>query len=808
MTSLIPGFEYDIFISYRQKDNKGGRWVSEFVEALKIELESTFKEEISLYFDINPHDGLLETHDVNESLKEKLKCLVFIPVISRTYCDPMSFAWEHEFKAFVEQASNDQFGLKVILTKGNVGNRVLPVRIHELDINDNKLCESVLGGVLRGVDFVYKSTGVNRPLRANEDHPQDNLNKTYFRDQINKVANAVKEIITALKKHNQYDEAISNEEIKAEPKKPKNRKTTIIIASFIALILMTLMYIYVPELTRSSEPVEKTIAVLPFEKWFSDKDYSYLGDAVASQINSQLRAVKEFYVISFSSTRRYIVPDMPSTKQIGKECGASILVQGSIELLNNNKDVTINVQLVNTKDNNPIWDEKFKGDLDSLQEIRSKITIKIAQVLQIGLSPEEVKQIETGLTKSSDAYKNFLSANYQTEAASLALMGKKYHDSTSYELAIKMYDKAIMYDSVFALAYARRAISRSWAYATGSLTDRGNVEKCKEDIDKALKIDPKLAEAQNAYGFYYYYCKKEYQKALECFKLASDIDPGNWQAIYYLAIVYRRIGEWTKSQSLLTKVLKYNPQDALILTNIATSYFYLRDYDSAVVFQDMAIKIMPNWIAPYSNKISTLLLKSGTTKEARLFIDTASKKTGSRFQRERISLDIYDLKFKEALIKTELSGPSDFFDQGDKLLQYALIHNYLDHPDLAKIYYDSALVFSLKKLKQDPESATNYIQIGYAYAGLNNSLKAIEAAKKAVKLSTDVLSKDDILIELAEIYIMCGDYNNGFRQINDLLKSPSSFSVKMLMLDPVWKPILNKPELKKLLNDYSANKNI
>jgi hypothetical protein len=34
MASLIPGYEYDIFISYRQKDNKG-RWVSEFVEALK-----------------------------------------------------------------------------------------------------------------------------------------------------------------------------------------------------------------------------------------------------------------------------------------------------------------------------------------------------------------------------------------------------------------------------------------------------------------------------------------------------------------------------------------------------------------------------------------------------------------------------------------------------------------------------------------------------------------------------------------------------------------------------------------------------
>ena len=58
--------------------------MSEFVEALKTELESTFKEEISVYFDINPHDGLLETHDVDASLKEKLKCLIFIPVISRT----------------------------------------------------------------------------------------------------------------------------------------------------------------------------------------------------------------------------------------------------------------------------------------------------------------------------------------------------------------------------------------------------------------------------------------------------------------------------------------------------------------------------------------------------------------------------------------------------------------------------------------------------------------------------------------------------------------------------------------------------
>ncbi|MBN2863565.1 MAG: hypothetical protein JXN62_10410, partial [Bacteroidales bacterium] len=161
--------------------------MSEFVDSLKTELESTFKEEISVYFDINPHDGLLETHDVDESLKEKLKCLVFIPIISRTYCDPKSFAWEHEFKAFVELATKDEFGLKVKLPNGNVASRVLPVRIYDLATSDIRLCESVLGGVLRSVDFIYKSAGVNRPLMSKEENPQDNLNHTNYRDQINKV---------------------------------------------------------------------------------------------------------------------------------------------------------------------------------------------------------------------------------------------------------------------------------------------------------------------------------------------------------------------------------------------------------------------------------------------------------------------------------------------------------------------------------------------------------------------------------------------------------------------------------------------
>ena len=326
MASLIPGYKYDIFISYRQKDNKGDRWVSEFVEALKTELESTFKEEISVYFDINPHDGLLETHDVDASLKDKLKCLVFIPIISRTYCDPKSFAWEHEFKAFVEQASQDQFGLKVKLPSGNVANRVLPIRIHVLDVTDIKLCESVMGGVLRGIDFIYKSAGVNRPLRSKEDNPHDNLNHTIYRDQINKVANAVKEIIYCLnpeskKEIDQKEPLIIEPEDYKEsfpdssgdlftdekPAKSISGKRIFgkqsVIALFLMIFLMGILGLWRLLRQDSDNPNKLTIyATIPVEsslisRWFQWLYFSISPDgriiAYCSDIGIQLRSLSD-----------------------------------------------------------------------------------------------------------------------------------------------------------------------------------------------------------------------------------------------------------------------------------------------------------------------------------------------------------------------------------------------------------------------------------------------------------------------------------------------------------------------------------
>jgi len=197
MAAIIPGYEYDIFISYRQNDNKRDAWVTNFVAALKDELEATLKNPVSIYFDENPHDGLLETHQVGASLEKKLKCLVLIPIISQTYCDTTSFAWQYELLPFIKIAKGDELGMNITLANGNVTSRVLPIKIHDLDTEDLNTLETVLDGPLRSIDFIYQESGVNRPLLPTDSRDL-NLEKSDYRNQVNKLANALKEIGTSI----------------------------------------------------------------------------------------------------------------------------------------------------------------------------------------------------------------------------------------------------------------------------------------------------------------------------------------------------------------------------------------------------------------------------------------------------------------------------------------------------------------------------------------------------------------------------------------------------------------------------------
>jgi len=614
MASLIPGYEYDIFISYRQKDNKGDRWVSEFVEALKTELESTFKEEISVYFDINPHDGLLETHDVDASLKEKLKCLVFIPIISRTYCDPNSFAWEHEFKAFVEQASEDQFGLKVRLSNGNVSSRVLPVRIHELDNEDIKLCELILGGVLRGVEFIYRSPGVNRPLRSKEERPNDNLNNTIYRDQVNKVANAIKEIVLGIKTGEvvtwiekpadqmPWEEIKKEQKIDVQKKPDGSNKQSLLsgIATLVIAIVLVAIFIYpkifkrdtLERLRSSGERI--SVAVIPFQNMTNDTAWNVWQDGIQfnlitslSDYSDELKVrqsestnslIKSNGIVNYTS----ITPSLAST--ISQKLDAKIFIYGNIS--QSGSTIRLNAQLVDSKSEETYKSFTIDGIAKNILNLVDSLSMMVKNSLIIAKIEKELPLYLKGnpTTSSPEAYKLFL-------------YGENARNKRDYPTARNMFSQALEIDSNFTLAMLMLSTAcinqgdweeaRKWSVRVYEkreqmpikmqiLTNQNHAvffETPYEELKylrQYLEIDDQNPETYYDIGRTYYFDLYQYNNAIPEFEKSLeiyhklDLKP-RWIFNYsLLGWAYYETGQNKKIEKLIKKADKDFPDDALL----------------------------------------------------------------------------------------------------------------------------------------------------------------------------------------------------------------------------------------------------
>ena len=580
MSSIIEGYNYDIFISYRQKDNKYDGWVTEFVDNLNKELEATFKEDVSVYFDINPHDGLLETHDVDASLKDKLKCLVFIPIISRTYCDPKSFAWEREFKAFVEQAAKDQFGLKVKLPNGNVASRVLPVRIYDLDINDIKLCESILGGVLRSIDFIYKSTGVNRPLRANEDHPQDNLNKTYYRDQINKVANSIEEIVRAIGQHIPQKEEASKEVFKPISIPRKNNKIKILIGSVTLLLLTILGYFFIPTLSKPSEKLEKSIAVLPFRNNSPNDSTTYFIDGVMEEILTNLQSVKSLRVISRTSVEQYR-KQTKSIPEIAKELGVKFIVEGSGQKSGNH--FRLRVQLIRADKEGHLWAKSYEPENPEAKDyfsIQSQVAQEIAAQLEAAITPQEKQLIEKTHTLNLEAYDAYLKGEFY----------RKLETKNDLETALRYYKIALEKDPDYALVYCGISYIYFEYVEMGYLSPYEGLPKEYAAIMTAQKLDNTLAEVHLGIGIYKVYSEWDWEGGETEYKEAVKINPNYAEALASYSVLLSRVGRSVEAMKQIELALKLAPYEPVIKELYGMDLLYVHRYNDAIAVSREALK--------------------------------------------------------------------------------------------------------------------------------------------------------------------------------------------------------------------------
>ena len=420
-----------------------------------------------------------------------------------------------------------------------------------------KLCESVLGGMMRGVDFVYKSTGVNRPLRSVEDHPHDNIHKTYYRDQINKVANSLRDIIHGML---YSGKAVENAESVPDKKEKvrvltsgrkflsKNIKRGILLLLFF-MICAAGFYMY--SRVRHNNITEKTIAIIPMTFPLDDSELNSQAISSMEQIIYKLQKIKSLSVRGYLTSYYYLNTKEPSD-ELRKELKCNYLVV--IKISRNGDENKMLISLTDARNDKELWSQPYSWNEKQLSALFTKIVQIIAGKLDIEFTSQEILNMEKDLTTDPEAYGYYLTGS----AELITAMGNKYPDTTGFKSSISSYDKAIEKDPDFAIAYARRAIALSWGIRNKEL-DTSNIKKCLSDINKASGISNDFPDVHIARGFYYYYIKEDFSNALMSFNIASEKDPESYLPPFYMAMVNKAMGNWDAVKSLLKKVIPAEP---------------------------------------------------------------------------------------------------------------------------------------------------------------------------------------------------------------------------------------------------------
>ena len=396
----------------------------------------------------------------------------------------------------------------------------------------------------------------------------------------------------------------------------KNVHKRILIIVAVLIILFVSAFILYQKFFPGKETVssEKSIAVLPFTDMSKNKDQEYLSDGLTEDIITQLAKINSFKVISRTSVMQY-KKNSKSIKEIGKELGAEVVLEGSVQ--QSGDQVRITAQLINTLTDEHLWAESYDRSMKDVFSIQTDIAKKIANALKAKLTTTEQQRIEKKYTENTEAYQLYLKGRYYWNKRS----------EESVKKGIEFFKQAIELDSSYALAFAGLGDSYLMLGVHSMLKPEESFPLAKSYAEKALRIDNSLSEsyatlidinihyywdldaAENNFhkavdfnpfyaNSYHWYSevlvlRKQFENALKESQAALEIDPYsliiNTQYGKHLSYA----GKLTMAIDQLQKTLEYDSTFALAHWQLGLIYIQMKQYNKAVTSLRKAFDIAP-----------------------------------------------------------------------------------------------------------------------------------------------------------------------------------------------------------------------
>lgn len=334
---------------------------------------------------------------------------------------------------------------------------------------------------------------------------------------------------------------------------------------------------------RIDESLEKSIAVLPFYYYNFDPDEEDIGDAFANEIITQLYKIKGFdRIISHTSTVQYKGQNKPSISAIGEKLDVNYIIEGSLE--RQNEYVSIQIQIINARNDSHIWAEEFKGRWEDIFAIRANIAKNVAAELKTILTPDEIVQVEEKPTVNLKAYDFYLLGNQY----------RSKRTEVDYLKAIDLYESAIDLDPDFALAYVGIGTSYRSLFWSANWLPEEVYEQARYAVIKALEINNQLAEAHELLArilYEYDWNLKEGEREL---RIAIDLNPNLASAYAWIGDIQLITGQYDESHESFKTAIRLDPNSSTHYNYFGFSYYLIDQVDSAINLLQYRVNIDPN----------------------------------------------------------------------------------------------------------------------------------------------------------------------------------------------------------------------
>ncbi|MEX1071909.1 MAG: tetratricopeptide repeat protein [Anaerolineales bacterium] len=356
------------------------------------------------------------------------------------------------------------------------------------------------------------------------------------------------------------------------------------------------------------------IAVLPLSNISPNPGDEYFADGMTEEIILTLSKISKLHVIARTSTLKY-KNQAKSIAEIGKELGVGSILEGSVRKANDK--IRIAVNLIDTVTQEQVWSNQFDRSFQDIFNIQSEIAKKIAASLKVEILQKEKRLIDKKATDDLDAYNVYLNGRY-----SWNLRTEK-----SLNEAIDFFSTALEKDAKYALAYSGLADSYG-ALALLEFEPPSLVfPKARVAAEKAIQIDPNLAEAHTSLGLVRFQYDRDWEGSESEFRTAIELNANYPTARLFFADYLKAMGRFDEAIEQIKQAQQLDPMSLAINTAFGHVLYLSRQYDLAIVQYQKAVELDPTF-APAHLWFGRPYLQKGMYTEAIAEVSKALELSG------------------------------------------------------------------------------------------------------------------------------------------------------------------------------------